>query len=56
MTMIEWSTLKLPIGGFSLYWIVTVLLTVVMLSAWAGWMHLNERRHNLSLVESEKKV
>jgi hypothetical protein len=33
-----------------------VLLTVVVLSAWAGWMHLNERRHRVSLVENEKKV
>jgi len=56
MPMIEWSTIKLPIGGFSLYWIVTVLLTVVVLSAWAGWMHMNERRHKVRLAENEKKV
>lgn len=42
--MIEWSSLQLPIGGFALYWTVTVLLTVVVLSAWAAWMRLNERR------------
>lgn len=44
MPMLDWSKLKIPIGGFALYWIVTVLLTIVVLSAWAVWMHANERR------------
>jgi hypothetical protein len=54
LPMIDWSTLELPVGSFSLYWIVTVLLTIVVLSVWAGWMRLNERRHKARLGDSSK--
>ena len=54
MPMIGWDNLELPIGGFALYWIVSVLLTIVVLSAWALWMRLNERRHGDRMDRSEK--
>lgn len=56
MPVINWSNSKLPIGGFALYWVVSVLSTVVVLSAWALWMRFNERRHSKRLQIGNKAV